>query len=44
MLVAGRGQPHNPLTDKDCGVLLVEPEGVVNTGDAGCELTTENEV
>ena len=42
--VLTRGQAHKPFADKDCRVLLGEPKGVVNTGDAGDELTDENDV
>ena len=38
------GQAHKPFADEDYRVLLGEPKGVVNTGDAGDELTAENDV
>ena len=44
MCVVTHGQAHKPFAHKDCRVLLVEPKGVVNTGDAGDELTAENDV
>ena len=44
MIVVRRGEEHRPLADKECKVLLVEPKGVVNTGDAGGELTADNDV
>lgn len=44
MCVVTHGQAHKPFADEDCRVLLVEPKGVVNTGDAGDELTAENDV
>ena len=34
---------HNHA-ETECHVMLVEPRGVVNTGDAGGELTAENDV
>ena len=34
-----RGVEHCPKADEEAHVLLIEPEGTVNTGDAGGELT-----
>ena len=39
MYVVPRGVEHRPHVEKECHVLLIEPEGTVNTGDAGGELT-----
>ena len=44
MIVVPRGEEHKPFADKECKVLLVEPKEVVNTGDAGGELTADNDV
>ena len=34
MLVVPRGVEHRPVAEKECAVMLVEPAGLVNTGDA----------
>jgi mannose-6-phosphate isomerase-like protein (cupin superfamily) len=39
MFVVPRGVEHCPKADEEAHVLLIEPEGTVNTGDAGGELT-----
>jgi mannose-6-phosphate isomerase-like protein (cupin superfamily) len=39
LYVVPRGVEHCPLADGDVAVLLIEPAGVVNTGDAGGVLT-----
>ncbi len=39
LYVVPRGVEHCPITDGDVSVMLIEPAGVVNTGDAGGELT-----
>jgi mannose-6-phosphate isomerase-like protein (cupin superfamily) len=39
LYVVGRGVEHCPVADGDAAVLLVEPAGVVNTGNAGGDLT-----
>ena len=44
MIVVPRGVEHCPRADAECHVLLVEPRGVVNTGEAGGGLTARNDV
>jgi mannose-6-phosphate isomerase-like protein (cupin superfamily) len=45
MFVVPRGVEHCPRADEEAHVLLIEPRGTVNTGDAGGELTvTEREI
>ena len=44
MYVVPKATVHKPVAEQECQVLLIEPEGVVNTGDAGGELTAENDV
>ena len=44
MLVVPRGVRHKPYAEAECKVMLVEPRGVVNTGDTGDELTADNDV
>lgn len=43
MLVVGKGVRHRPVADSECKVMLVEPRGVVNTGDADSDLTAPND-
>jgi mannose-6-phosphate isomerase-like protein (cupin superfamily) len=44
MFVVPKGIEHRPVAKGECHVLLVEPRGVVNTGDAGGELTAANDI
>ena len=44
IFVIPRGVEHKPVAQGECKVMLIEPRGVVNTGDAGGELTAENDV
>ncbi len=44
MIVVPRGVEHCPRADGECHVLLIEPRGVVNTGEAGGALTADNDV
>jgi mannose-6-phosphate isomerase-like protein (cupin superfamily) len=41
LFVVPRGVEHRPRAEKEASVLLIEPAGTVNTGDAGGPLTTE---
>ncbi|NIJ77570.1 mannose-6-phosphate isomerase-like protein (cupin superfamily) [Xanthomonas campestris] len=44
MHVVPKGVEHRPAAERECSVLLVEPRGVVNTGDAGGAYTADNDV
>lgn len=41
LFVVPKGVEHCPHAADECHVLLIEPAGVVNTGDAGGEQTAE---
>ena len=41
LYVVPRGVEHCPRADEEAHVLLIEPRGTPNTGDAGGELTAE---
>lgn len=41
LFVVPRGVEHCPKADEEAHVLLIEPKGTVNTGDAGGALTAE---
>ena len=43
MYVVPRGLRHRPCAETECKVMLVEPKGVVNTGEADSELTAPND-
>lgn len=44
MFVVPKGVEHRPSAPDECRILLVEPKGVVNTGDAGGAKTAPNDV
>jgi mannose-6-phosphate isomerase-like protein (cupin superfamily) len=44
MFVVPKGVEHKPVALQECKIMLIEPRGVVNTGNAGGELTAENDV
>ncbi|MGB5210046.1 MAG: cupin, partial [Gammaproteobacteria bacterium] len=39
LYVVPRGVEHKPSAREECRIMLIEPKGVVNTGDVGGELT-----
>ena len=44
MYVVPKGVEHKPFAESEAKILLIEPRGVVNTGDAGGEYTAPNDV
>ena len=44
MFVVPRGKEHKPRASNETRILLIEPAGTLNTGDAGGEMTAENDV
>jgi len=44
LFVIPKGVEHKPKADTECKIMLVEPKGVVNTGNAGGKLTAVNDV
>jgi hypothetical protein len=44
MFVIPKGVEHKPSAISECKIMIVEPKGVVNTGDAGSDLTAQNDV
>ena len=39
MVVVPMGVEHKPLAAEECHVMVIEPAGTVNTGDAGGDMT-----
>ncbi|MFJ1259589.1 cupin domain-containing protein [Cupriavidus sp. CuC1] len=44
MFVVPKGVEHKPFAETEVKLLLIEPRGVVNTGEAGGERTAVNDV
>jgi hypothetical protein len=34
-----KGKGHMPVAENECKLMVIEPAGTVNTGDAGGEMT-----
>ena len=44
MFVVPKGVKHKPCAEQEVCLLLIEPRGVLNTGDVGGERTARNDV
>ena len=44
MYVVPKGVKHKPRAETECKIMLVEPRGVVNTGNTEGDLTASNDV
>lgn len=44
LYVVPKGVEHKPTASSECSFLLIEPRGVINTGDAGDQRRAENDV
>ena len=44
MIVVQRAEKHKPFSTKECKVLIIEPRGVINTGDSDGDLTSDNDI
>lgn len=44
MYVVPKGVEHITRASRECHALIIEPRGVINTGDAGGSLTAKNDV
>ena len=44
MIVVPKGVEHKPSAQSECKIMIIEPKGVVNTGNKGGNLTAKNDV
>ena len=44
MVVVSKGVDHKPFAENECEVMLIEPKGVVNTGESDSKFTAKNDV
>ena len=44
MFVVPKGIEHKPWAENECKVMIIEPRGVVNTGNTEGDLTASNDV
>ena len=41
MYIVPKGVNHKPIAEKECHIMLIEPRGIVNTGEKNNELTAK---
>ena len=39
MYIVPKGTEHKPIAEKECSIMLIEPKGILNTGEINNELT-----
>ena len=44
MLVVTKGVEHKPYAENECKIMIIEPKGIVNTGDSKSELSAPNDI
>lgn len=44
IFVVPKGVEHKPFAEHEVKLMLIEPRGVLNTGDAGGERTAQNDI
>lgn len=44
LFVVPKGIDHKPFAEKECKILIIEPKGIINTGNAGGYQTAEDDV
>ncbi len=44
LFVVPKGVEHKPFAENECKIMLIEPRGVINTGDEGGDRTAEGNV
>ena len=44
MFVVPKGVEHKPCADEECKILVIEPRGVINTGEAGGKFTMTEDI
>jgi len=44
IFVVPKGVEHKPYAEEECKIMIVEPRGVINTGDAESNLKASNDV
>ncbi len=44
LFVVPKGVEHKPVAEQECKIMVIEPRGVANTGNAGGDRTAENDI
>ncbi len=44
MYVVPKGVEHRPYAENECKIMLIEPKGIINTGNNQSKLTAKNDI
>ena len=44
MFVVPKNKQHKPFAINECKILIIEPKGVINTGNSNSDLTAPNDI
>ena len=44
LYIVPKGVEHKPYAENECHIMLIEPKGIINTGDKSTRLTSKNDI
>ena len=44
LYIVPKGVEHKPYAENECHIMLIEPKGIINTGDESSKLTSKNDI
>ena len=44
LYIVPKGVEHKPFAENECHIMLIEPKGIINTGDKSTKLTSKNDI
>ena len=44
LYIVPKGIEHKPYAENECHIMLIEPKGIINTGDKSTKLTSKNDI
>ena len=44
LYIVPKGVEHKPYAENECHIMLIEPKGIINTGEKSTKLTSKNDI
>ena len=44
LYIVPKGVEHKPYAENECHIMLIEPKGIINTGNKSTKLTSKNDI
>ena len=44
LYIVPKGIEHKPYAENECHIMLIEPKGIINTGNKSTKLTSKNDI